>query len=132
MLALPKAAPDATILIADDDAGHARLLMKNLQHPAEVEPCHSLGRNHYLVKPVDYERFSAVIQQFGQFANLAQLPEISLVDQKNHSKSQILKLVIGQEFNIMAKRKQNEFLSRQFRFSEDARAPDGHTSQIMA
>lgn len=145
-------AADATILIADDDAGHARLLMKNLQRsglqnpidrfengqqvldflfcrgnrtrinntaymllleirmlqidgvevlrqikgdaelkkmpvimltatdkPAEVEHCHSLGYNHYLVKPVDYERFSAVIQQFGQFANLVQLPEIRLV-----------------------------------------------------
>ncbi len=144
--------PDATILIADDDAGHSRLIMKNLQraglqnpierfengqqvldflfcrgnrtranraaylllldirmpqidgveilrqikgdaelgkmpvimltttdNPAELEHCHTLGCNHYPVKPVDYERFSAVIQQFGQFANLLQLPEIRLV-----------------------------------------------------
>jgi CheY-like chemotaxis protein len=31
-------APDATILIADDDAGHARLLMKNLQRSGLQNP----------------------------------------------------------------------------------------------
>ncbi len=55
------------------------IMLTATDNPAEVEHCHSLGCNHYLVKPADYERFSAVIQQFGQFANLVQLPEIRLV-----------------------------------------------------
>ena len=38
MLVLPKMAPDANILIADDDAGHARLLMKNLQRSGLQNP----------------------------------------------------------------------------------------------
>lgn len=143
--------PDATILIADDDAGHSRLIMKNLQraglqnpierfensqqvldflfcrgnrtranraaylllldirmpqidgveilrqikgdaelgkmpvimltttdNPAEVEHCHTLGCNHYPVKPVDYDRFSTAIQQLGQFARWVQLPAVHL------------------------------------------------------
>ena len=38
MLVLPKMAPDATILIADDDASHARFLMKNLQRSGVQNP----------------------------------------------------------------------------------------------
>ena len=141
---------DVAILIADDDAGHARLIDKNLRRaglsnpivrfedgqqildflfqrgsgqkrasdtpylllldirmpkvdgievlrqikadpelrkipvsmltttddPREVERCHSLGCNNYIVKPVDYEKFSEAINNLGLFISLVQVPGI--------------------------------------------------------
>src|SRR6266853_3865 len=141
---------EVVILIADDDAGHARLIEKNLQRvglhnpiqrfengqdildflfrrgagarrapgtsylllldirmpkvdgvevlrqlkadselrklpvsmltttddPREVARCHELGCNNYIVKPVDYEKFSEAIEQLGLFISLVQVPEI--------------------------------------------------------
>ena len=141
---------DVVILIADDDAGHARLIEKNLNRaglvnkilrfedgqqildflfrrgggparsaeaayfilldirmpkvdgvevlrqlkadpelrkipvsmltttddPREVERCHALGCNNYIVKPVDYDKFSDAIRQLGLFVSLVQVPEI--------------------------------------------------------
>jgi CheY-like chemotaxis protein len=141
---------DVIILIADDDAGHARLIEKNLRRaglsnptlrfedgqqildflfqrgegekratdtpylllldirmpkvdgvevlrqlkadtelrkipvsmltttddPREVERCHALGCNNYIVKPVDYENFSEAITNLGLFISLVQVPEI--------------------------------------------------------
>ena len=141
---------DVVILIADDDAGHARLIDKNLRRaglsnpilrfedgqqildfllqrgdgpkrtsgtsylllldirmpkvdgvevlrqlkadlelrkipvsmltttddPREVERCHDLGCNNYIVKPVDYEKFSEAITNLGLFISLVQVPEI--------------------------------------------------------
>ena len=140
-----------TILIADDDAGHARLIEKNLQRaginnaiqrfengqevldfflqrrghcktgkengylllldirmpkldgvevlrrikddpelrkipvimltttddPREVARCHALGCSVYIVKPVDYEKFSEAIKQLGTFVGLVQVPEVN-------------------------------------------------------
>lgn len=141
---------DVVILIADDDAGHARLIDKNLRRaglsnpilrfedgqqildflfergegpkltngtsylllldirmpkvdgvevlrqvkahaelrkipvsmltttddPREVERCHALGCNNYIVKPVDYEKFSEAINNLGLFISLVQVPGI--------------------------------------------------------
>ncbi len=140
---------EVTILIADDDAGHARLIEKNLQRvglhnavqrfedgqaivdflfggngnrahlhhaylllldirmpkmdgvevlkkirddeelkkmpvimltttddPREVARCHALGCSNYIVKPVDYEKFSEAIKQLGMFISLVQVPTI--------------------------------------------------------
>ena len=141
---------EVVILIADDDAGHARLIEKNLQRaglhnavlrfqdgqgvldflfrrgtgpkrapdtpylllldirmpkvdgievlrqlkadpelcklpvsiltttddPREVARCHELGCGNYIVKPVDYEKFSEAIKQLGLFISLVQVPEI--------------------------------------------------------
>ena len=147
---LPPMTRDVIILIADDDAGHARLIEKNLNRagllnkilrfedgqqildflfgrgdgpkrssdaayfilldirmpkvdgvevlrqlkadpelrkipvsmltttddPREVERCHALGCNNYIVKPVDYDKFSDAIRQLGLFVSLVQVPEI--------------------------------------------------------
>ena len=146
----PPVTRDVIILIADDDAGHARLIEKNLNRaglmntivrfedgqqildflfrrgegpkrsaetaylllldirmpkvdgvevlrqlkadpelrkipvsmltttddPREVERCHVLGCNNYIVKPVDYDKFSEAIRQLGLFVSLVQVPEI--------------------------------------------------------
>lgn len=62
--------------------GHAGLrklpviMLTTMDDPREVERCHSLGCNNYLVKPVDYERFAEVIRQLGLFVSLVRIPEI--------------------------------------------------------
>ena len=142
---------EVVILIADDDAGHARLIEKNLQRaglhnpllrfengqeildfllcrgngprrtpdtsylllldirmpkvdgievlrqlkadpelrkipvsmltttddPREVQRCHELGCNNYIVKPVDYDKFADAIKNIGLFMSVVQVPEIS-------------------------------------------------------
>lgn len=141
---------EVTILIAEDDAGHARLIEKNLQRaglhnpirrfengqaildflfqrggeapmrtdngylllldirmpkvdgvqvlkqikddpelrkvpvimltttddPREVARCHALGCSNYIVKPIDYDKFSEAIKRLGMFISLVQVPEI--------------------------------------------------------
>ena len=141
---------EVTILIADDDAGHARLIEKNLERaglhnptrrfengqealdylfgrspgahapgagclllldirmpkidgvevlrrlkqdprlrkmpvimltttddPREVELCHDLGCNSYIVKPVDYEKFAQAIKHLGLYISLVQIPGLA-------------------------------------------------------
>jgi CheY-like chemotaxis protein len=146
---------EITILVADDDAGHARLIEKNLQRaglhnpilrfadgqdlldflfcrgpaahrspntpylllldirmpkvdgievlrqikadpklrklpvsmltttddPREVARCHELGCGNYIVKPVDYEKFSETIKQLGLFVGLIEVPQTVSADQ---------------------------------------------------
>jgi CheY-like chemotaxis protein len=50
-------------------------MLTTTDDPREVERCHGLGCNNYLVKPVDYDRFSDVIRQLGLFVLLVQVPE---------------------------------------------------------
>ena len=143
---------EVVIIIADDDAGHARLIEKNLRHvglhnpvqrcengqavldflfrrgsgphrrndtayllmldirmpkvdgvetlrqikedsalrklpvimltttddPREIERCHLLGCNSYIVKPVDYDKFAEAIARLGMFVSLLQVPQINV------------------------------------------------------
>ena len=49
-------------------------MLTTTDDPREVERCHELGCNNYLVKPVDYERFSEAINKLGLFISLVQVP----------------------------------------------------------
>ena len=40
----------------------------------EVSRCYELGCSVYITKPVDYESFSAAIQQFGLFMSIVTVP----------------------------------------------------------
>jgi CheY-like chemotaxis protein len=51
-------------------------MLTTTDDPREVERCHALGCSNYLVKPVDYERFSEAMKQLGLFISLVQVPEI--------------------------------------------------------
>jgi len=51
-------------------------MLTTTDDPREVALCHELGCNHYLVKPVDYEKFSEAITRLGSFISLVQVPEI--------------------------------------------------------
>jgi CheY-like chemotaxis protein len=52
-------------------------MLTTTDDPREVARCHELGCSHYLVKPVDYEKFSEAIKQLGLFISLVQVPEIN-------------------------------------------------------
>ena len=51
-------------------------MLTTTDDPREVERCHALGCNNYIVKPVDYEKFSEAITSLGLFISLVQVPEI--------------------------------------------------------
>jgi CheY-like chemotaxis protein len=53
------------------------IMLTTTDDPREVARCHSLGCNNYIVKPVDYEKFSETIKQLGLFISLVQVPEIN-------------------------------------------------------
>jgi CheY-like chemotaxis protein len=52
------------------------IMLTTTDDPREVARCHELGCNNYIVKPVDYERFSEAIKQLGMFVSLVQVPEL--------------------------------------------------------
>ncbi len=52
-------------------------MLTTTDDPREVARCHELGCSNYIVKPVDYEKFSEAINQLGLFIALVQVPEIS-------------------------------------------------------
>ncbi len=52
------------------------IMLTTTDDPREVERCHALGCSNYIVKPVDYEKFSEAIKQLGLFISLVQVPEL--------------------------------------------------------
>ena len=52
------------------------IMLTTMDDPREVERCHALGCNNYVVKPVDYEKFAEAIKQVGLFIALVQVPEV--------------------------------------------------------
>jgi CheY-like chemotaxis protein len=53
-------------------------MLTTMDDPREVERCHALGCNTYIVKPVDYNKFSDAISKLGQFLSLAEAPGVLL------------------------------------------------------
>lgn len=52
------------------------IMLTTTDDPREVERCHALGCSHYIVKPVDYERFAEAISKLGHFVMLVEVPRI--------------------------------------------------------
>jgi CheY-like chemotaxis protein len=52
------------------------IMLTTTDDPREVARCHELGCSNYIVKPVDYEKFSDAIKHLGLFISLVQVPEI--------------------------------------------------------
>lgn len=51
-------------------------MLTTTDDPREVQRCHALGCSHYLVKPVDYDKFADTIKQLGLFVSLVEIPTI--------------------------------------------------------
>lgn len=52
------------------------IMITTTDDPREVENCHSLGCSHYIVKPIDYDRFVEAIRQLGLFLPVVEIPTI--------------------------------------------------------
>jgi len=53
------------------------IMLTTTDDPREVARCHALGCSNYIVKPVDYEKFSDAIKQLGMFVSLIQVPALN-------------------------------------------------------
>jgi CheY-like chemotaxis protein len=53
-------------------------MLTTTDDPREVSRCHDLGCNNYIVKPVDYDKFSEAIRQLGLFISLVEVPDLKL------------------------------------------------------
>lgn len=53
------------------------IMLTTTDDPREIERCHLLGCNSYIVKPVDYDKFAEAIAQLGMFVSLVKVPEIN-------------------------------------------------------
>jgi CheY-like chemotaxis protein len=52
------------------------IMLTTTDDPREVERCHAIGCNSYLVKPVDYDQFAEAIRSLGLYISLVQVPEL--------------------------------------------------------
>ncbi|MBW6477900.1 MAG: response regulator [Bacteroidales bacterium] len=50
------------------------IMITTTDAPAEVELCHKLGCNSYIVKPIDYEKFIDVVKRLGYFLEIVEIP----------------------------------------------------------
>lgn len=50
------------------------VMLTTTDDPREVERCHELGCNTYIVKPVDYDKFAEAIKNLGLFISLVEVP----------------------------------------------------------
>lgn len=53
------------------------IMLTTTDDPREVERCHALGCNSYIVKPVDYDKFAEAIKNLGLFITLVKVPDIT-------------------------------------------------------
>jgi CheY-like chemotaxis protein len=50
------------------------IMLTTTDDPLEVATCYDLGCNAYVTKPVDYEKFVAVIRNLGLFLSIVAIP----------------------------------------------------------
>lgn len=50
------------------------IMLTTTDDPREVQQCYALGCSVYIVKPMDYDQFVAVVRQLGLFLAVVQVP----------------------------------------------------------
>ncbi|MDD5094346.1 MAG: response regulator [Dehalococcoidia bacterium] len=53
------------------------IMLTTTDDPREIEHCHVLGCNSYVVKPVEYEGFVNAVHQLGLFLSVVEVPRIN-------------------------------------------------------
>ncbi len=53
------------------------IMITTTDDPREVENCHSIGCSHYIVKPIDHDKFVKAIRQLGLFLRVVEIPKIN-------------------------------------------------------
>jgi CheY-like chemotaxis protein len=51
------------------------VVLTTTDNPYDISKCYELGCNVYITKPVEYEKFSEAIRQFGLFLAIIKIPE---------------------------------------------------------
>jgi len=51
------------------------IMITTTDAPDEVDLCHKLGCNSYIVKPIDYEKFIDVVNRLGYFLEIVEIPK---------------------------------------------------------
>lgn len=52
------------------------IMLTTTDDPREIENCHALGCNSYIVKPVNYDKFVAAIKKLGIFLQVIEVPKV--------------------------------------------------------
>lgn len=50
------------------------IMITTTDNPREIDICHQLGCNSYIVKPIDYNKFIEVIKRLGYFLEIVEIP----------------------------------------------------------
>ncbi len=50
------------------------IMITTTDNPREVDICHSLGCNSYIVKPIDYQKFIEIIKRLGYYLEIIEIP----------------------------------------------------------
>ena len=53
------------------------IMLTTTDDPREIEVCRSLGCSHYIVKPVEYDKFAEVLSRLGLFLKIVQVPHLN-------------------------------------------------------
>jgi CheY-like chemotaxis protein len=54
------------------------IMLTTTDDPGEIEKCHRLGCNSYIVKPINYEKFVEAIKKLGVFLRVIEVPKIGI------------------------------------------------------
>ncbi len=52
------------------------IMLTTTDDPKEIDKCYELGCNFYITKPVDYDRFSEMLDRLALFLMVIQLPDL--------------------------------------------------------
>lgn len=51
------------------------IMITTTNTPREIDLCHSLGCNSYIVKPIDYEKLISIVRRLGYFLEIVEIPK---------------------------------------------------------
>lgn len=58
------------------------IMITTTDDPREINNCHALGCSNYVVKPIDYDKFSAAIRELGLFLLIVEVPALDGVGKR--------------------------------------------------
>lgn len=50
------------------------IMITTTDNPKEIQACHALGCNSYIVKPIDYQRFIEIVKRLGYYLEIIEIP----------------------------------------------------------
>lgn len=50
------------------------IMITTTDNPREIDICHALGCNSYIVKPIDYQKFIEIVKRLGYYLEIIEIP----------------------------------------------------------